>query len=106
MNLVQARAQQSWDLLDEGVGAEEGVIALGQPLDLLLVLVELLEVVSGHAGETFLLRLIAVSLVPEDADAELLARNILQPGYNLDEDRTKKDSRKALKDSGSVSEFG
>jgi len=47
-----------------------------------------------------------VSLVSEDADAELLARNILQPGDNFDEDRTKKDSRKALKDSGSVSEFG
>ena len=47
MNLVQARAQQSWDLLDEGVGAEEGVITLGQPLDLLLVLVELLEVVRA-----------------------------------------------------------
>ena len=79
MNLVQARAQQSWDLLDEGVGAEEGVIALGQPLDLLLVFVELLEVVSRHARELLAGGLVNMSLVPKNADLELPSRNVLQP---------------------------
>jgi len=44
-SFVEARAQQPGDLLDQGVGAEEGIITLGQLLDLLLVLVELLEVI-------------------------------------------------------------
>ena len=77
--LVKTRSEQPGNLLDKSVGAEEGIVGLGQVLHLLLILVQLLEVVSGHAGETFLLGLVAVSLISEDAHAELLARNILQP---------------------------
>ena len=63
--LVEARPQQPGDLLDQGVRAEEGVVALGQPLDLLLVLVELLEVISRHGRDILLLGLIDVSLVTQ-----------------------------------------
>ena len=77
--LVKTRSEQPGNLLDKSVGAEEGIVGLGQVLHLLLVLVQLLEVVSRHAGKTFLLGLVAVSLISEDAHAELLARNILQP---------------------------
>ena len=78
-HLVETRSKQPGNLLDKSVRAEEGVVGLGQVLHLLLILVQLLEVVSGHARETFLLGLVAVSLISEDAHAELLARNILQP---------------------------
>jgi len=52
--LVQARAQQSWNLLDEGVGAEEGVIALGQPLDLFLSLLSFLRSSADMQGSSLL----------------------------------------------------
>jgi len=106
--LVKSGSQQPGNLLDQSVGAEEGVVGLGEVLHLLLVLVQLLEVVSGHAGKTFLLGLVAVSLVSEDTHAELLARNILQPKRLLLKRLIVVDSMKAFvwKDSGSVSEFG
>ena len=77
--LVKPGSEQPGNLLDKSVGAEEGIIGLGQVFHLLLVLVQLLEVISGHAGKTFPLGLVTVSLISEDAHAELLARNILQP---------------------------
>ena len=106
--LVKSGSQQPGNLLDQSVGAEEGVVGLGQVLHLLLVLVQLLEVVSGHAGKTFLLGLVAVSLVSKDTHAELLARNILQPKRYLLKRSNMVDPMKAfvLKVSGSVSEFG
>ena len=44
--LVEARTKESGDLFDEGVRAEEGIIALGKLLHLLLVLVQLLQIIS------------------------------------------------------------
>ena len=52
-HLVKARAQKPWDLLDESVRGEEGIILLGQAFHLLLVLVELLQVVGGHEVDAF-----------------------------------------------------
>merc|ERR1712024_107543 len=69
-SLVEARAQQSGDLLDQGVRAEEGIVALGQPLHLLLVLVELLQVISRHGGDIPLLGLVNVSLVSQQTNLE------------------------------------
>ena len=77
--LVKPGSEQPGNLLDKSVGAEEGIVGLGQVFHLLLVFVQLLEVISGHAGKTFPLGLVTVSLISEDAHAELLARNILQP---------------------------
>ena len=44
--LVKTRAQQPGNLFDQSVRGQEGVIGLGQLLDFLLVLVQLLEVVG------------------------------------------------------------
>ena len=78
-HLVQPWAKQPGDLLDEGVRAEEGIIALGKLLHLLLVLVQFLQLICRHAGQPLLLGLVTVSLVSQDAHLELVARNVLQP---------------------------
>mmetsp|Transcript_19771 Transcript_19771/g.75880 ORF Transcript_19771/g.75880 Transcript_19771/m.75880 type:complete len:341 (-) Transcript_19771:13-1035(-) len=44
---VEARAKQTGDQLDDGLGGEEGVVLLGHLLHKLLVLVELLELLHG-----------------------------------------------------------
>ena len=49
--LVEPRAQEPGHLLDQGVRGEEGVVALGKLLDLLLVLVQLLQVLGTHEGD-------------------------------------------------------
>ena len=78
-HLVETGSKQPGNLLDKSVRAEEGVVGLGQVLHLLLVLVQLLQVVGGHAGKVLALGLVAVGLVSQDAHAELLAGNVLQP---------------------------
>ena len=78
-DLVEARAQQARDLLDEGVGAQESIVALGQPFDLLLVLIEFLQVISRHAGHSLLLGLVNVSLVSQQTDLEFPSGNMSQP---------------------------
>ena len=78
-HLVQPGAQQSRDLLDQSVGGQEGVVLGGQLLHLLLVLIQLLEVVSGHGGDAGGLGLVNVLLVSQQADSELLTGNMLQP---------------------------
>jgi len=81
--LVESRSKEPGDLLDQGVRAEEGIVGLGQVLHLLLVLVELLEVISGHGRKVLLRSLIAVGLVAQNANPELLAGHILQPGNHF-----------------------
>merc|ERR1712024_239327 len=76
--LVEARPQQPGDLLDQGVRAEEGIVALGQPLHLLLVLVELLQVISRHGGDIPLLGLVNVSLVSEETNFEFPPGDVSQ----------------------------
>jgi len=80
---VESRSKEPGDLLDQGVRAEEGIVGLGQVLHLLLVLVELLEVISGHGRKVLLRSLIAVGLVAQNANPELLAGHILQPGNHF-----------------------
>ena len=79
-HLVQPGAQQSRDLLDQSVGGQEGVVLGGQLLHLLLVLVQLLQVVSGHGGDAGGLGLVNVLLVSQQTDSELLTGDVLQPG--------------------------
>ena len=81
-HLVETRSQEPGDLLDQSVGGEEGVILLGQSLDLLLVLVQLLQVISGHEVDTLGLGLVTMLLVTQQANLELLAGHVLQPGMN------------------------
>ncbi len=51
IHLVETGPEEPRDLLDEGIGGQEGVVTLRQLLHLLLVLVQLLQVVSRHAGQ-------------------------------------------------------
>mmetsp|Transcript_4898 Transcript_4898/g.9714 ORF Transcript_4898/g.9714 Transcript_4898/m.9714 type:complete len:229 (+) Transcript_4898:142-828(+) len=67
--LSQTGTQDTGDLLDESGGSQETIVLLGELLDELLVLVELLEVVHGHLVHAELVGLLAVLLVSEDADA-------------------------------------
>ena len=78
-SLVETGSQQTGDLLDERLGGQEGVVLLGQFLDRLLGLVQLLEVIGAHEGNALRLGLIAMVLVTEDAYAELGAGNVAKP---------------------------
>ena len=66
--LGQTGTKETRDLLDEGLGGEEGVVLLGELLDELLVLVELLQVVNGHVLEVDLLGTVDVGGIGENAD--------------------------------------
>jgi hypothetical protein len=71
--LGQTRTQQTGDLLDQGVGGDEGIVLASQLLDELLVLVELLQVVGAHGINTAVLRTIDIKLVTQNADAHVRA---------------------------------
>ena len=78
-NLVEARAQKPWNLLDESVRGKEGIVLLGQPFDLFLVLVQLLQVISGHEVNALCLRLVTMLLISQQTNLELQAWHMLQP---------------------------
>ena len=66
--LGKTRTQQTRNLLDKGVGGEEGVVLAGELLDELLVLVELLQVIGGHGIDTQVLSTIDIVLITENAE--------------------------------------
>lgn len=67
LTLGETGTQETGDLLDEGVGSDEGIVFAGKLLDKLLVLVELLQVIGGHGINTAVLRTIDIVLVTENA---------------------------------------
>lgn len=69
--LGQTRTQQTGDLLDEGLGSDEGIVLAGELLNELLVLVELLEVINAHGVNTAVLRTVDIVLVTQNADAHV-----------------------------------
>ena len=73
--LVEAWAKDTGKLLEELGRREEGVVLLGQLLDELLVLLQLLERLDVHAGHTGGLGLIAVTIVTEHAHLQVGACN-------------------------------
>lgn len=73
--LGETGTQQTGNLLDEGVGSDEGIVLASELLDELLVLVELLQVVGAHGVDTAVLGTIDIVLVTEDADAHVGAGN-------------------------------
>jgi len=77
-SLVETGAQQTRNLLDERLRSEEGVVALGELLHQLLVLVELPQRFSIHAWEVVGFRLIAMLLVTKNANRELRTRDVLE----------------------------
>lgn len=78
-SLVETGAEETWNLLDERLGGEEGVVFLGQLLHQLLVLVELLEGFGVHEWDIVGLGLVAMLLITENAHLHLWTRNVLQP---------------------------
>ena len=68
-SLVQTGAQNTGNLTDDGIRGKEEVVLLGQLLDELLVLVELLESLNVQGVEAQLLSLVAVGSITEDADS-------------------------------------
>jgi hypothetical protein len=73
--LGKTGTQQTRDLLDERVGRDEGVVLASQLLDELLVLVELLQVLSGHGVDSAVLGTVDIVLVTENADGHVGARD-------------------------------
>ena len=77
--LVQTRTQKTRDLLDQRLRSKESIVLLGQLLDQLLLLVQLLEVIGAHGGDALRLGLIAMVLIAKHANAELGAGDVAQP---------------------------
>lgn len=67
--LGETGAQQTRDLLDQSFGGQEGVVLLGELLDELLVLVELLQVLDGHELEVDELGTVDIGGVGQNAHA-------------------------------------
>lgn len=65
--LGETGAEQTGDLLDQGLGSEESIVLLGELLDELLVLVELLQILDSHVLELNLLGLIDVGSIGKNA---------------------------------------
>jgi len=74
-SLVQTRAQETRNLLNDRLGREEVLVLLRELLDELLVLVELLQGFDVHGVDAVTRRFFAVLGVAEDAHLELRARN-------------------------------
>jgi hypothetical protein len=71
LTLGQTGTEETGDLLDESLGSNEGIVLAGKLLDELLVLVQLLEVISGHGVDTAVLGTVEIVLVTEDADGHV-----------------------------------
>ena len=69
LTLGETWTQETRDLLDEGVGSDEGIVLASELLDQLLVLVELLQILNGHGVNTTVLGTIDIVLVTENAIA-------------------------------------
>jgi hypothetical protein len=65
--LGQTRTQDTGDLLEDRTGGQESVVLLGELLDDLLVLVELLQVLDGHSVDADGVGLFAVALGTKNA---------------------------------------
>jgi hypothetical protein len=67
-SLGKTRTKNTGDLLKESTRSKEGIILLGELLDDLLVLVELLQVLNGHAINTNLIGLLTMALRTQNAN--------------------------------------
>jgi hypothetical protein len=74
--LGETWTEETWNLLDQSVGSDEGIVLAGKLLDELLVLVKLLQVIGGHGVNTAVLSTIDIVLITENADAHVWARNL------------------------------
>jgi len=77
-SLVKTGPEKTGDLLDQRVGSEEHVVLLGELLDGLLVLVQLLEVFHSHEWHSGGLSLVAMLLITQNADLAVGAGHVGQ----------------------------
>jgi len=74
--LGQAGTEETRNLLDERLGRQESIILLGELLDKLLVLVELLQVIGGHVLQLDLLGAINIGSICENAKRQARTRDV------------------------------
>jgi len=74
--LVHGRSEETRNLLHDGGRGKEEVVAVGELLDLLLVLVERLETLDIHARDASGLGLLDVLGITKDATGHAWARNV------------------------------
>lgn len=67
LTLGETGTEDTGDLLDQGLGGDEGIVLARKLLDELLVLVELLEILNGHGVNTAVLGTVDIVLVTENA---------------------------------------
>jgi len=67
LTLGQTGTQETGDLLDESLRSDESIVLASELLDQLLVLVELLQIISGHGVNTAVLGTVDIVLVTENA---------------------------------------
>jgi hypothetical protein len=82
-NLVETGTEKTGNLLDESLGSDESIVLLGELLDELLVLVELLQILNRLELHTSSLSLIAVESITENADGHLGTGNVGKPITNV-----------------------
>ena len=64
--LGETRTKETRNLLDQTLGSKEGIVLASKLLDELLVLVQLLEVLSGHAVNAVVLGTVKIVLVTKN----------------------------------------
>ena len=74
--LGETGAQETRDLLDKSLGSKESVVLLGELLDELLVLIELLQVLNGHELEVDELGTVDIGGVGKNAHAHTGSGNM------------------------------
>ena len=75
-DLVETRTQETRDLLDQSFGSKESIVLLGELLDELLVLVELLKIVNRLEFHTGTLSLVTVESITENTDGHTGTSNV------------------------------
>lgn len=76
LTLGETGTEDTGDLLDQGLGSDEGIVLASKLLDELLVLVQLLEIVGRHGVDTTVLGTVDIVLVTKNATARLVFRCI------------------------------
>lgn len=87
-DLVKTGTEKSGNLLDDGLGSEEGIVALGKLLDELLVLVELLELIGGFRLNADLVGLIDMLGITDDADLLLWSGDVGEPKLRVSREKS------------------
>ena len=79
--LGETRTKETRDLLDQTLGSKEGIVLASKLLDELLVLVQLLQVIGGHAIDAVVLGTVKIVLVTENAIHPLVHPSHFQPSH-------------------------